>query len=408
MLSAYMIGFRDTDFLQAAIDSVIDAVDELVFVDGAYSWMAPHLASIGLPADRSGEATEAILARYGERVRYFTGVWDDELHKRSFGFAQCQGDVVLRFDADEHMAIDPAAYERFLRSPASVAPAEFPLMATDDLQWIRGDLAATPQQMMFFKADSFTDPLDHCAYLWLVLSERERARLRPQDPTRIFGQPVARDMHLSTLRSSDGGVARARFYVLRYILDTGRIPWDFLLADSPADAPDVVDRALSAFGPGDFERFLLGTEIVSGIGGDESHRLMTTQLDRAQRAVATEALEVCQRSRAALLDLEAHPRMVVESVPSHFDLTPWAEQGLTHVRFSLSDAPGAVAVTVRHIPMRDEARVSSTRIPASPQGTTVRCDLRPAAIEPGSRVELALQVLDLKPGRCTVTEVAVG
>ncbi len=63
--SAYMIAHCDDDFLQAAIASVIDRVDEVVFVDGAYAWVAPFFARAG---PRSG-AFVAKDARYPCRLR---------------------------------------------------------------------------------------------------------------------------------------------------------------------------------------------------------------------------------------------------------------------------------------------------------------------------------------------------
>ena len=84
-----MIAHCDNDFLEQSIASVIDRVDELVFVDGAYTWVAPFLAQSGIDPERSWQKTHDILAAFGSKVRYYSGLWDGELHKRSFGYDKC-------------------------------------------------------------------------------------------------------------------------------------------------------------------------------------------------------------------------------------------------------------------------------------------------------------------------------
>jgi hypothetical protein len=85
-----MISHCDDDFLEQAIASVIERVDELVFVDGAYRWVAPLLARSAMDPERSGQKTHDILASFGSKIRYFQGLWDDELHKRSFGYSSAR------------------------------------------------------------------------------------------------------------------------------------------------------------------------------------------------------------------------------------------------------------------------------------------------------------------------------
>ena len=59
-------------------------------------------------------------------MRYSRGLWDGELHKRSFGFDKCRGDTIIRIDADEIFDFDDSAYEAFLRSDHGVGEMEFP------------------------------------------------------------------------------------------------------------------------------------------------------------------------------------------------------------------------------------------------------------------------------------------
>jgi hypothetical protein len=329
--SAYMISHCDDDFLEQAIASVIERVDELVFVDGAYRWVAPLLARSGMDPERSGQKTHDILASFGSKIRYFQGLWDDELHKRSFGYSQCQGDMIIRIDSDEIFDFDDNAYEAFLRSDHGVGEMEFPLLLTPHSQRLQSGLRATPRQCAVFKSSYFHSPLDHCAWLWLVLTPEERERLGAVEQRCLYPEPVIRTAHLTALRTPRTAVNRARFYTLQYFRSTGEFDWtyDQTAVNQPEDKIPQIFNLMSA---DEYSSYLEGHEIVSGfppMDGFHIASVRTWSSDVQAQVLAAETLR--RQSVDALLDFSRHPRVVVSGTSSMINITTLLKGGATSI-----------------------------------------------------------------------------
>lgn len=339
--SAYMIAHCDDDFLQAAIDSVIDRVDELIFVDGAYAWVAPFFEKAGLDPARSWQRTHDILARYGDKIRYFSGVWDDELHKRSFGYAQCRGDIIIRIDADEIFEWDDEAFRAFLTSDKTVAEMEFPYLLGPRTQRIEAGLTQTPKQCCVFKASGFRTPLDHCAYLWLVLTDAERQRCGEADWQVLFSRPVIRTAHLTALRTPRTAVNRARFYTLQHVRSTGTLSWPY--CQTPVDRPEEkIAQIFDFLSPQDYGSWLLNQEIVSGFAHMNGFRVAPA----AFGVQVTRQIEAAVAAHeAALDDLLGFdpPRVMVSNVTGLIDITAQLRRGIS--RFDLEFAHDVEEVT---------------------------------------------------------------
>lgn len=384
-----MIAYRDTDFLDEALASIVNEVDEIIFVDGAYSWMAPHLESIGIDPQASGNETHRILEKYQGKIRYFNGLWRDELHKRAFGFGQCAGDIIIRIDADEVVDISHEVLDRFEISPEVVGPADFPLMATSNLYWRGQHFTSVPTQMIFFKRSAFEDPLAHCAYLWLVLSEEERSRLPKTQPSAIYPTSVARCMHLSSLRSPMGAVTRARFYILRWIMDTGRVPWGHALPPKAQGDGYSLDESLSFFAEGEFERWLLTTDIPAGLGGGDKI-LAAADLSEAQHLIAHRAWESCAAARRETLNLGAYPRLMVSGVTGHLDISGAVTPETSNVILEIDSPAGSARVQLHQVLTGVSQRTETFDVPSHLSGNTLSCDLGDIPIHDGARVGLSL------------------
>src|SRR5918998_598977 len=100
MISAYLSVFDDWQLLGPSMASIEPLVDEIVVVDGAYAWVAPHLEPGRDPA-RSDARVRDVLAPFAGKTRFIEGVWRDEMEKRMAGYAACRGRWVLKADADE-------------------------------------------------------------------------------------------------------------------------------------------------------------------------------------------------------------------------------------------------------------------------------------------------------------------
>lgn len=335
-VSAYMIAHCDDDFLQAAIASVIDRVDELIFVDGAYAWVAPFFERAGLDPARSWQTTHDILAGFGDKIRYFSGIWDDELHKRSFGYAQCGGDIILRIDADEIFEFDDAAWAAFLKSSKSVAEMEFPYLLRADSQRLDRALTTSPKQCCAFKAAAFRSPLEHCAYLWLVLTEEERARCGKADWSRLFPKPVVNTAHLTALRTPRTAVNRARFYTLQHVRATGQPGWP--RHQAPGATPDETIAGIFDFlTPDEYGSWLEGQEIVSGFVHMNGFKVAPHRFSSAVAAQVETALRTQEQAMEALLDFGSHSRLVISEAVSLIDVTSLLRRGMTRFELEFSE-----------------------------------------------------------------------
>ncbi len=334
--SAYMIAHCDDDFLQAAIASVIDRVDEVVFVDGAYAWVAPFFARAGLDPERSWQRTHDILAGFGDKIKYFSGIWDDELHKRSFGYAQCSGDIIIRIDADEIFEVDDTAFDAFLKSSKSVAETEFPYVLGPDIQRLDQAMTATPKQCCVFKAAAFRTPLEHCAYLWLVLTDEERQRCGQADWSRLYPAPVIRTAHLTAFRTPRTAINRARFYTLQHVRATGQLHWPW--HQKPAATPDdKIAQIFDFLTPEEYGSYLEGQEIVSGFVHMNGFKVAPCRFGAEVTAQIEEARQDRDEAVAGLLDFASRPRVVVSDVVSFIDVTSLLRAGVTSFELEFAD-----------------------------------------------------------------------
>lgn len=335
-ISAYMIAHCDDDFLESAIASVIDHVDELVFVDGAYKWIAPFFQASGLDPERSWPRTHDILARFAPKIRYFSGLWDDELHKRSFAYEQCAHDVIIRIDADEILQFDDAAFDGFLESRKGVAQMEIPFMLAPDKERLKMDLTATPRLCAVFKASHFRSPVQHCSYLWLILTAAERQRCGPVVQDYIHEPAVIRTAHLTGLRTPRTSVNRARFYTLQHVRITGHLGWHY--NQKPAPSPDAkIMQIMDFMSADDYGSYLEGHDIVSGFAAMHGFSVTPYGFGDPVRQVVQEAYDDYNQSLADLLDFAARPRTVVSGMQTMINVTSMVRRGVRRFELTFAD-----------------------------------------------------------------------
>ncbi len=245
-ISAYLNLFDDWDILRPALLSVIDRVDEIIVVDGAYRWMLPYFESTGRDPTRSVEQVYDVLATLGPKIRVVNGIWENEIAKRIAGFEACKGKFRYRVDADEIFLFDEAATEAFLRSDCPVGQMDMPLYVAPG--WINGVAGQTmPRQAFLFDSDKIS-AVEHLSYLWLVMPESERT-YGPPKPNLIFRESLAFNVHLTHWRPPSSSLSRARFYVMNYMREHGM---------SGADFSSLFKR----IAPKDFDEMLFGKSLV--------------------------------------------------------------------------------------------------------------------------------------------------
>ena len=340
--SAYMIAHCDDDFLEQAIASIINRVDELIFVDGAYKWIAPFFTAAGLDPERSWQKTHDILAKFGNKIKYFNGIWDDELHKRSFGWSQCSGDIIIRVDADEILEFDEDEYASFLMSNKAVAQMEIPFMLTSSSERLRVGLEQTPRLCAIFKTSRFRNALQHCSYLWLILTEDERKRCGPMNAQHVYEPPIIRTAHLTGMRTPRTAVNRARFYALQYVRVTGHLQWSF--AQSPVTVPEEkISQIFDLLSADEYTSYLEGHDIVSGFATMQDFRVAPYDFEGTPvQAQVQAAYDAYNASLADLLDFANHPRTVVSKSNSLINITSLVRQGVRKFEIEFADQVDAV------------------------------------------------------------------
>lgn len=237
-ISAYLSIFDDWDALPEVLRAVDELADEIIVVDGAYDWIAPHLGE--RDATRSSDEVYDALAPYSGKLKVLNQTWTDEFEKRRAGFEACCHRYVMRFDADEVNFFSEEALERFFRSGKAVAQIDMPTFLTPD--FYHGSSRGGVRQSALFDREQIDDRR-HLDWLWLILPSH--LRQGPIEQELLFDECFAFTPHLTSWRRPFPASSRALFYVLLWIKN------------------NQGEAALERL-PTDFRTRLLGRDIVAG------------------------------------------------------------------------------------------------------------------------------------------------
>lgn len=255
--SAYLSIYNDWDILAPALASVKPYIDELVVVDGGYSWMAPYTQRTGRSLMLSDDRVYDAIESSGIPYRVISKPWTNEIEKRMAGYDACTTRYIFRIDADEILFFDTQALERYFSRSEAVGEMVMPTHVAPG--WILGDTATTRigRQSFLFDRNQI-DTASHLAYLWLVL---EADNLPPSAGRHIpaFGEPLAYNAHLTTWRTPSTARSRACFYVMNYFRAKG-VPWLPEMGGPISDFAPFFDKVP----PSMFENILLGHPLVTG------------------------------------------------------------------------------------------------------------------------------------------------
>jgi tetratricopeptide (TPR) repeat protein len=321
-LSVYMSIFDDWDLLPDALAAVAPFADEIVIVDGAYRWMAPMLEANGRDPRHSVPEVAACFTPYLHKLRILSGLWEDEMDKRSTGYAACQGRYVLRFDADEIMFLTQELIAAAIARGYPVASVEMPTYTLPG--WISthlredGTLGDIERQCVFFDR-SVISAEEHLTYLWLVLGKAEKARLGKPDLRKVDPIPLAYNAHLTCWRSPQTSAHRARFYVMNWMRDEETVPW---LGGIAARQEDGFSAFFAALSPSEFQSLLRGHEISAGQPGFGNWAIRRAPSDPVYDRLITDHFVCFLRSLAELnRNLAADGGLLLSGVPCCLDLS---------------------------------------------------------------------------------------
>jgi hypothetical protein len=233
--SAYLSIYNDWDFLEPMLRSIAPYVDDLVVVDGAYAWMAEHMANVGCDPLRSDPRVYEALDASGIPYRVVTKLWANEIEKRIAGYATCRRRYILRIDADEVIFFDEPELERFLAKGGAVAQVTLPsYIAPGWLKAIKSPEGITrlPCAPILFDSHRIRPDI-HLNYLWLVLGSETHPNAGVK-PVAVHLPPVAFNAHLQSWRKLLTATQRAEFYLLQNVREKG-IWWLKELKGKPID-----------------------------------------------------------------------------------------------------------------------------------------------------------------------------
>ena len=314
-VSGYLSIYNDWDLLGPALRSVLPLLDELVVVDGAYSWMAAFQERIGRDPRRSEPPVHGILQKLGIPVRYISAIWPNEIAKRVAGYRACNGRYILRVDADEIASFNASTLEHFFNSGAAVAEFEIPLYVAPGWVQASDQTAQFPRAAFLFDSKQISAE-DHLQYLWLVLEADERPPSARRLP--VFPDPVAFYAHLTAWRTPHTAIQRACFYVLNWHRKFG-VPWVDGLQNKPLD--DVA-TLLKQVPPQAFLDIMLGHELVTGHYNIGNSVLRAMPLSSSQEAILLPLHRQYQLGQKQLNEaLRARPRFFRCGLPICIDLT---------------------------------------------------------------------------------------
>ena len=255
--SAYLSIYNDWDILAPALASVKPYIDELVVVDGGYSWMAPYAQRTGRSLILSDDRVYDAIESSGIPYRVISKPWANEIEKRMAGYDACTTRHVFRIDADEILFFDTAALERYFSQGEAVGEMVMPTHVAPG--WILGNTETTRIGRQSFLFDrKQIDTASHLAYLWLVL-EADSLPTSAGRHAPVFADPLAYNAHLTNWRTPSTARSRAGFYVMNYFRGKG-VPWLPGMNEPIVDFTAFFDRVP----PPVFENILVGHSLVSG------------------------------------------------------------------------------------------------------------------------------------------------
>ncbi|GAB0117272.1 glycosyltransferase family protein [Acidisoma sp. 7E03] len=319
-ISAYLIIYNDYDILEASLESVVGYVDEIVVVDGAYTWLAPFFERVGHRADQSAAECLSIIDKFKSRVtiKYFSGLWKDESEKRKFAYEQCVGDIIWLIDADEIFLVDQTALASFAKSDRLVAGFFAPTLLTDTQAFKRQDREGFGIKNAMLKRASLTAS-EHLGALWLVVPEKERKKITPIKGAQTFPEPLGYNYHATLLRTHRTAVHRARFYVINAIRESGKAFW--LPASTEKGSIDLEDL-VNSVQVDEFNRYLLGHSITIGLPSLEGREVVTLDVPEPQRGALGKTFEDFMSAwKDVVPDRPENYRALAKGVPHAIDIS---------------------------------------------------------------------------------------
>jgi hypothetical protein len=172
-ISVYIILYSDLGFLNNIISNIFDFVDEIILIDGPYSYNIDVFKKLNLFYDSSNKPEELvkILIKYSSKLKYVYNIFENEEQKRIFGYQQCSHNIVLLVDCDEFFIINTNNINKFINSNKKVAG-----FSIYNMNRININIDKMETKNILFKKN-LIDSREHLDYTWLVGCKQKKAKL---------------------------------------------------------------------------------------------------------------------------------------------------------------------------------------------------------------------------------------
>jgi hypothetical protein len=206
-ISAYTILYYDLQFYEDIIKLIYDFVDEIIIIDGPYSYAIDTLKKFNLFYDESNkpEIMSNIIEKYS-KVKYKYVICDNEEEKRMIGYNSCKNDLILLIDTDEFFNINIHKLNSFIQNKNKMVGC-FDIYNMCDYNINYNKLV---QKYVIFKK-SHISALNHLDYLWLIGCKQNEKNVNYMEfsPNGII-------YHQTLNRNKLNNIVKFIFYILLY------------------------------------------------------------------------------------------------------------------------------------------------------------------------------------------------
>lgn len=181
-ISAYIILYYDFHFLEDILKNIDYQVEEIIIVDGPYTYTIETLKKFNLFYDENNIPQEVnILKNKFPKIKYYYKIFDCEEEKRKFGYEQCNCNNVIAVDTDEFIKFDDEKLLNFLNNENKfVGNFKIYNMCNYNINMHVNTL----QKYVIFKKSKI-DAEHHLDYTWLVGCKQKEKIIRYMDQESI-------------------------------------------------------------------------------------------------------------------------------------------------------------------------------------------------------------------------------
>ena len=207
-ISVYIILYHDLGFLDDIIQLIYDNVDEIIIVDGPYSYNIETFKKLNLFYDETNKPQELsnIINKYSPKIKYYYNIFTNEEEKRIFGYEKCNNNIVLLVDTDEFFILDSKKINFFIKSNTAVGGFSIYNMNRINIHF---DNKAT--KFVIFKKDKISS-IEHLDYLWLIGCNQNEKKINLM----LLNNDLGIIYHQTLNRTKFNNIIKFIFYICLY------------------------------------------------------------------------------------------------------------------------------------------------------------------------------------------------